>query len=231
MISGFGVTCRFGCWAAMAENGQGVELGKHVTQRRVANPAPLGLMSFALTTFVLSCCNAGIFGVSATSPANVVTGLALFYGGLAQVLAGMWEFTTGNTFGATAFASYGAFWLSYAAILVPWFGVAEGFLGHEQDLAPAVAVFLLGWTIFTFLMWLGTLRSNLALSALFASLTLTFLLLTIAEYKHSTPHGLRVKRVTKPCISLQSSQCHSIDPTFFSFFFFPAMAKFFHTIF
>lgn len=181
----------------MAENGvqaKEVELGKHVTQQRVANPAPLGLMGFALTTFVLSCCNAGIFGVSATSPPNVVTGLALFYGGLAQLLAGMWEFTTGNTFGATAFASYGAFWLSYAAILVPWFGVAEGFLGHEQALPPAVAIFLLGWTIFTFLMWLATLRTNLALSALFASLTLTFLLLTIAEYKGSATHGLRVKR-------------------------------------
>ncbi|KAG0553965.1 hypothetical protein KC19_12G052500 [Ceratodon purpureus] len=192
----------------MAENGQktlhdrngadGPEVGKHVTHppsphfHHVANPAPLGLMGFALTTFVLSCYNAGIFGISVTSPPNVVTGLALFYGGLAQLLAGMWEFKTGNTFGATAFASYGAFWLSYAAILIPWFGVHDGYLGHEQDVAPAIAIFLLGWTIFTFMMWFGTLKTNLALSALFAFLTVTFLLLTIAEYKGTQGH--RIKR-------------------------------------
>lgn len=185
----------------MAENAHngGVkhpEVSKHVTPHvtAIANPAPLGLMGFAMTTFVLSCYNAGIFGLSVSSPTNVVTGLALFYGGLAQFLAGMWEFKTGNTFGATAFASYGAFWLSYAAILIPWFGVVDGYTanGYERDIAPAIAVFLMGWTIFTFLMWFGTLRTNIALSALFAFLTLTFLLLTIAEYKGNG--GLRVKR-------------------------------------
>lgn len=191
----------------MAENGQkgihdhGVREDKHVTRdppaphyAPVANPAPLGLMGFALTTFVLSCYNAGIFGISVTSPPNVVTGLALFYGGLAQLLAGMWEFKTGNTFGATAFASYGAFWLSYAAILIPWFGVHDGYLGHEADVAPAVAIFLLGWAIFTFLMWFGTLKANVALSALFAFLTVTFVLLSIAEFKGSRGH--RIKRVS-----------------------------------
>jgi succinate-acetate transporter protein len=175
-----------------APNGGTVKHTPHFPS--IANPAPLGLMSFALTTFVLSCYNAGIFGLSVSSPPNVVTGLALFYGGLSQLLAGMWEFKTGNTFGATAFASYGGFWLSYAAILIPWFGVVEGYssVGYERDLAPALAVFLLGWTIFTALMWLGTLRTNVVLSALFASLTLTFLLLTVAEYKGNG--GLRVKR-------------------------------------
>ncbi|XP_024357229.1 ammonia transport outward protein 2 [Physcomitrium patens] len=188
----------------MAENGQkelhdGPDIGKHVTHppaphfTRVANPAPLGLMGFALTTFVLSCYNAGIFGISVTTPPNVVTGLALFYGGLAQLLAGMWEFRTGNTFGATAFTSYGAFWLSYAAILIPWFGVHDSYLGgYERDVAPAIAIFLLGWTIFTFMMWFGTLRANVVISALFAFLTITFLLLTIAEYKGAEGH--RIKR-------------------------------------
>jgi len=159
----------------------------------IANPAPLGLMGFAMTTFVLSCYNAGIFGISVTTPPNVVIGLAFFYGGIAQFLAGMWEFKTGNTFGATAFGSYGAFWLSYAAILIPWFGVVEGYTsaGYERDVAPAVAIFLLGWTIFTFIMWFGTLKTNVALSALFAFLTLTFLLLTIAEYKGSDGHRFK----------------------------------------
>jgi len=175
-----------------APNGGTLKHTPHVPS--IANPAPLGLMSFALTTFVLSCYNAGIFGLSVSSPTNVVTGLAMFYGGLGQLLAGMWEFKTGNTFGATAFASYGGFWLSYAAILIPWFGVADGYTstGYSRDIAPALAVFLMGWTIFTAMMWLGTLRTNVALSALFLFLTVTFLLLTVAEYKGNG--GLHVKR-------------------------------------
>src|SRR5579872_5698666 len=77
-----------------------------------ANPAPLGLCGFALTTFVLSAANAQLF-----TGATIVVGLALFYGGVAQLLAGMWEFKSGNTFGATAFTSYGAFWLAVGASL------------------------------------------------------------------------------------------------------------------
>ena len=143
----------------------------------ISNPAPLGLSAFALTTFVLSSINAGWFPVGAT---NVVVGLALFYGGLAQLLAGMWEFKTGNTFGATAFSSFGAFWLSFAAILIPGTGIAAALVSaHVLD--TALGVYLLGWTIFTAIMFLGTLRSNIALMAVFAFLTLTFLSLTIGN--------------------------------------------------
>src|SRR5579883_2655188 len=81
-----------------------------------ANPAPLGLCGFALTTFVLSTLNAGWFSAATF---GVVVPLALFYGGLAQLLAGMWEFKAGNTFGATAFSSYGAFWLSFTVLFIP----------------------------------------------------------------------------------------------------------------
>ena len=133
----------------------------------VANPAPLGLCAFALTTFVLSAANAKLF-----DGAGVVIGLALFYGGIAQVLAGMWEFKTGNTFGATAFTSYGAFWLAVAASL-------------QLKLIPneaAFGFFLLGWTIFTALLFLATLRTNMALIVLFALLTVTFLLLTLGAF-------------------------------------------------
>lgn len=132
----------------------------------VANPSPLGLSGFALTTFVLSCANAGLI-----PDANLVIGLAFFYGGLAQLLAGMWEFRTGNTFGATAFSSYGAFWLAVGMSLQ--FKLISG---HTT-----FGVFLLAWTIFTGIMFLGTLRSNGALIALFGLLFLTFLFLTIAE--------------------------------------------------
>ncbi|TMD66442.1 MAG: hypothetical protein E6I91_09220 [Chloroflexi bacterium] len=132
----------------------------------VANPGPLGLSAFALTTFVLSSANAGLF-----TGDKIVIGLALFYGGIAQLLAGMWEFRTGNTFGATAFSSYGAFWLAVGYSL-------------QNNLIPnatAFGFFLLGWTIFTGLMFFGTLRINMALMAVFGLLFLTFLALTIAE--------------------------------------------------
>ncbi|HZO73601.1 MAG TPA: acetate uptake transporter [Ktedonobacteraceae bacterium] len=144
-----------------------------------ANPAPLGLSAFALTTFVLSCVNAG-FLIPQGTGGNIVVGLALFYGGLAQLLAGMWEFRSGNTFGATAFSSFGAFWLAYGTILLPGTGVLDA-LTKANVFHPAAGIFLLAWAIFTFLMLLGSLRINLALIALFLFLTLTFLALAIGE--------------------------------------------------
>src|SRR5690242_14717284 len=107
----------------------------------IADPGPLGLAAFAMTTFLLSCFNAGLVfkGLEA-----VVLPVALFYGGIVQVLAGMWEFRKGNTFGALAFSSYGAFWLSLAAyikFIVPGLPAAAA--------ASATGLFLLAWTIFT----------------------------------------------------------------------------------
>src|SRR3954447_543750 len=106
----------------------------------IADPGPLGLAAFALTTFVLSVYNAKLIGTGET----VVLGLAFAYGGIAQLLAGMWEFVKGNTFGAVAFSSYGAFWLSF------WYLVAHVQLSATaDDAAKGVGFFLLGWTIFT----------------------------------------------------------------------------------
>ncbi len=139
-----------------------------------ANPAPLGLSAFALTTFVLSAANAGL--IPGADAAKMVIGLALFYGGIVQVLAGMWEFRSGNTFGAAAFSSYGGFWL------------ALGF-SIQNNLIPsktALGFFLLGWTIFTALMFIGTLRSNVALIVVFGLLTITFLLLALGEFGAGT---------------------------------------------
>lgn len=149
----------------------------------VANPAPLGLSAFALTTFVLSSANAGWI-----SAGNVVLGLALFYGGLAQLIAGVQEFRAGNTFGATAFCSYGGFWLAFGVILTPAFGVVAAY-PKAADLHTALGFFLLGWTIFTGLMFLGTLRSNMALIAVFGLLFLTFLALTIGELGGGSSFG------------------------------------------
>jgi succinate-acetate transporter protein len=157
-----------------------------------ASAVPLGLLAFGTTTFVLSCYNAGIWGVQATSPPNVVVGMALFYGGMTQILAGMWEFRFGNTFTATAFGTYGSFWLSYAAIYIPWFGIEDAYSANAKNVGPALGIFLLGWALITFMLWVGTLRANVALVTLFTFLTLTFVLLSIAEFKG--PHGLKTKR-------------------------------------
>ena len=146
----------------------------------VADPAPLGLSAFALTTFVLTSTYAGFFSDKA---GGVAVAVALFYGGLAQFFAGMWEFRRNNTFGATAFTSYGAFWLSYAAILLPGTGVLAAI---TPVIHQALGVYLLGWTIFTGLMFIGTFRLNGALIAVFGLLFLTFLLLTIGELGAST---------------------------------------------
>ena len=144
----------------------------------VANPAPLGLSAFALTTFVLSCSNAGFIFPAAGAGGAVVVGLALFYGGLVQLIAGIQEFRAGNTFGATAFCSYGGFWMALGFVLLPPTGILAA-LTAEKAVASGLTVFLLGWTIFTFVMFLSTFRSSGALMAVFAFLLLTFAALTV----------------------------------------------------
>jgi uncharacterized protein len=140
-----------------------------------ANPAPLGLAAFALTTMVLSAANAQLIGGSSV---QVVVALALAYGGLAQLLAGMWEFKSGNTFGATAFTSYGAFWLSYAAFV--WFFAANL---KPEDRAGAVGTYLLVWGIFTFYMWIATLKHARPVMLVFLLLWITFLVLSIGDFQ------------------------------------------------
>jgi len=144
-------------------------------RRRIGNPAPLGLISFASTTLLLSFVNVRARGV--TEP-NIVVGMGLAVGGLCQLLAGMWEFAAGNTFGATAFSSYGGFWISFALILIPGTGVIDS-LGADAD--SALALYLSTWFIFTFIMVIGALRSNLCLVLLFFNLDMAFLFLTIGK--------------------------------------------------
>jgi len=143
-----------------------------------ANPAPLGLAGFAMTTFVLSMTNAGLIGGSSV---QVVLALALAYGGLAQLLAGMWEFKSGNTFGATAFSSYGAFWLSYAAFV--WFFAANL---KAADASGAVGTYLLAWGIFTFYLWIATLKHARPVMIVFLLLWPTFLVLALGAYQDSS---------------------------------------------
>src|SRR3954454_7981770 len=143
---------------------------------KIADPGPLGLAAFALTTFVLSFFNAGL---APASGEPIVFGLAFAYGGLAQLLAGMWEFRTGNTFGAVAFTSYGAFWLSFFAF-VTFFeddlpAKDAGVAGH------AVGLYLIAWGIFTAYMFIASLRTTAAIALVFALLATTFIVLGIGD--------------------------------------------------
>jgi len=145
-----------------------------------ADPGPLGLAAFAMTTFFLSSVNSGWIPKSVEP---VVLGLALFYGGIVQVFAGMWEFAKGNTFGAVAFSSYGAFWLSF------WYLIAHTDLtaaAAAGEAGKGVGWFLLGWTIFTLYMFACSIQTNGVLIAAFGFLTVTFLLLTLGYLVPST---------------------------------------------
>jgi succinate-acetate transporter protein len=142
-----------------------------------ADPGPLGLGAFALTTFVLSMFNAGLVS-HAGEP--VVLGLALAYGGLSQLLAGMWEFRTGNTFGAVAFTSFGAFWLSYWALVTFFVGDIPA-----EHLGSALGLYLVAWGIFTAYMFIASLRTTAAVAVVFFLLAATFFLLGIGNANES----------------------------------------------
>lgn len=139
--------------------------------RMIADPAPLGLAAFALTTFLLSLVNAGVMPKD-TEP--VVLGVALAYGGVVQLLAGMWEFRKGNVFGATVFTSYGAFWLSFWAYLTFY---AEGIPAEHHGVAAGW--YLAAWAIFTTLMLVAALRTTAVLALLFAVVDVVFVLLAL----------------------------------------------------
>ncbi len=145
----------------------------------VADPAPLGLAAFALTTFAFSIVNAGFLGEPAV---NHFIPLALIYGGLAQFVAGMWEFRNQNTFASTGFTSYGAFWIAL--------GILEIFarqLGIAEEQVPiALAWTFTAWAIFTLYMWLASWGINAALGIVFTLLLATFILLAAAEFTEAT---------------------------------------------
>ncbi|RLF51030.1 MAG: transcriptional regulator [Thermoplasmata archaeon] len=132
------------------------------------NPAPLGLAAFALTTFVLSLANLGVIKVT------IAIALAFFYGGMAQFAAGMWSFKAENNFAGTAFSSYGAFWLAFGFIAMM---EKMGFVFDEKQ----IGVMLIAWGIFTFYMWIPSLKISKALSLVFLTLWLTFFALGIAS--------------------------------------------------
>jgi uncharacterized protein len=137
-----------------------------------ANPAPLGLMGFGLTTLLLNIHNAGYIELS-----SMILAMGIFYGGLAQVIAGLIDFRKGNEFGATAFTSYGLFWLSLVALVV----FPDHGLGDEPS-SRAMGWYLFSWGLFTAIMFVGSLRTTRALQLVFLTLAILFFLLAIADW-------------------------------------------------
>ena len=150
-------------------------------QPPLADPAPLGLAAFALTTFAFSVANAGIIPEDSI---RLFIPLAIFYGGLAQFVAGLFEFRNKNVFGATGFTSYGAFWMALGTVelLVRQFGVAEPIISYP------VGWFFVAWAIFTAIMWLGSWGVHAALGITFTLLLATFILLALAVLISSPPN-------------------------------------------
>jgi uncharacterized protein len=148
-----------------------------------ADPGPLGLAAFAGTTFILSMINANLVSGPLTD-VPVVLGMALAYGGLAQLLAGMWEFRTGNTFGAVAFTSYGAFWISFYILVKV--GLAKGTGVPAAHASAAIGLYLWTWGIFTTYMFVASLRTTGAIALVFLLLAITFILLGIGNSGAST---------------------------------------------
>ena len=137
-----------------------------------ANPAPLGLMGFGMTTVLLNIHNAGFYGMN-----SMILSMGFFYGGLAQVIAGIMEWKKGNTFGTTAFTSYGLFWLTLVGILMlPKIEIYKGFATTPFPMAA----YMFMWGVFTLYMFIGTLKATRALQVVFLSLAILFFLLAVA---------------------------------------------------
>lgn len=144
-----------------------------------SNPAPLGLLGFGMTTVLLNIHNTGYYELGA-----MILAMGVFYGGLAQIFAGWMEWKKGNTFGTVAFSSYGLFWLTLVGLLLAprlglWDATSDGLMGW----------YFLFWGLFTFAMFIGTLRINLALQTVFATLVILFVLLAIRDWTGSSVVG------------------------------------------
>ena len=149
--------------------------------QKLANPAPLGLMGFGMTTILLNLHNAGFFPVS-----DMILAMGIFYGGVAQVIAGIMEFKKGNTFGLTAFTSYGLFWITLVAIWVfPDLGQGKG----VRTDAGFLGWYLFLWGVFTFFMWIGTFGKSKVLQFVFLSLWILFFLLATKNWVGSALIG------------------------------------------
>jgi hypothetical protein len=147
-----------------------------IIKDNTANPAPLGLLAFGLTTVLLNLHNAGIFEMN-----SMILAMGIFYGGIAQIIAGIIEAKKGNTFGLVAFVSYGSFWLTLVALIVM---PKMGWIPPASE--SGMVAYLVMWGIFTALLFFGTLRISRSLQFVFATLTILFFLLALGDYSGNT---------------------------------------------
>ena len=147
------------------------------TRDTTGNPAPLGLLGFGMTTVLLNFHNAGFFELN-----TMILAMGIFYGGLAQIIAGIMEWKKGNTFATTAFISYGFFWLTLVALIVM---TKLGWATASSE--KAMATYLVMWGLFTFVMFIGTLRLHVAGQIVFGSLTILFFLLAYGDFANASP--------------------------------------------
>jgi succinate-acetate transporter protein len=139
---------------------------------KLANPAPLGLLAFGMTTVLLNLHNAGFYPLD-----SMIVAMGFAYGGIAQIVVGVLEFRKGNTFGTVAFMSYGLFWWSLVVLLL----LPNTSLAVNGPTTEALAAYFFMWGLFTLVMTLGTLKANRVLQTVFISLTILFFLLTARE--------------------------------------------------
>ncbi len=143
-----------------------------MAEDNLSNPAPLGLMGFGMTTVLLNIHNTGLFPISA-----VIMAMGIFYGGFAQIFAGLLEFRKGNTFGTTAFCSYGLFWITF--VFLVYF---NGKFGLDPNPVAFTGWYLFFWGLFTFFMWIATWKANRALQVVFFTLTVLFWMLALQHF-------------------------------------------------
>ncbi|KAJ5151173.1 uncharacterized protein N7482_010425 [Penicillium canariense] len=168
---------------------------------KLANPGPLGLIAFAITTFVVGLleCGAGLPHSNpngTVGPNQAAFGLVVFMGGTAQVLAGIMQFRIGNTFGTTIHCSYGAFWLSYGMFMLQYLGLEAAYKGDMRAYSFALGIYLIAWCFLTILFFIAALRTNVAILLVFFFLALAFLFLGIAEFT-LTEHATASERLNK----------------------------------
>lgn len=142
-------------------------------EEKLSNPAPLGLMGFGMTTVLLNVHNAGIIELS-----TMILAMGIFYGGIGQIIAGVLEFKKGNTFGTTAFTSYGLFWLTLVYLV--WY--RAGGIVSQAPSSHAMGYYLFMWGLFTFLMWIATFGKPRALQVVFFTLFVLFWLLALKDF-------------------------------------------------
>ncbi|KAL6893224.1 GPR1/FUN34/yaaH family domain-containing protein [Trichoderma longibrachiatum] len=168
------------------------------TLGKIGNPGPLGLLGFALTTFCLGLyqCGAGLPGsnpLGNVGPDQAVFGVAVFFGGMAQFVAGVMEFVLGNTFGCTLHCSYGAFWLAFAMFLVPTLGIQAAYQGDQRAFSFAVGIFLIIWCFLTIIFFIGALKTNITILLVLGLLALSFFFLSVAQFVSTEHHTAAIR--------------------------------------